>query len=154
MDQEWVRITRELTIYEIDLDDVSVLNTQSTVCFSVASASALFAVGLITTAVMQVQLTDNAWGMLWFGVPAGFILSAVSTAVGFWIRRTTASRLTQMKASTVPQPRSAIGASSDMIHIPYSDTGHVAGPPATTTTTPGGEVSARVEWAKYLQDVS
>ena len=54
----------------------------------------------------------------------------------------------------VPQPGNAIGASSNMIHIPYSDTGHVAGPPATTTTTPGGEVSARVEWAKYLQDVS
>lgn len=108
-----VRTMRELNIYEEELDHVSLLNSLSAWCFSAASGSALFAIGLITNASMQEDVSQRAWGVLFVGVPIGVLLSAGFLVAAFWALKAKGSRVSAMKRQAVdiePQVPSAIDA--------------------------------------------
>ena len=94
-----VRRMRELVIYEKELDDVGLLNTLSWTCFSAASGCFLFAIGLITSAVIQGfgSLPVEAIVLLKLGIPIGLVLSAGFAFAGYFLARRKHSTLSAMK---------------------------------------------------------
>src|SRR3977135_2572938 len=70
-----VRRLKEVLVFEPELHHISLLNSLTAAYASASSASLAFAVGLITTALMQDKLSDRAQGVLWVGVPGGLLLT-------------------------------------------------------------------------------
>ncbi len=96
-----VRHMRQLNIFEEELDHVSLLNSLSAWCFSAASGSALFAIGLLTNAAMQENVSQRAWGVLFVGVPIGVLGSVGFLLAACRALKTKGSRVGDMKLKAV-----------------------------------------------------
>jgi hypothetical protein len=72
-----------LAVHEHEVDDIAFMNTLSTACFSLCSASVAFAVGILTNAAFAEKLTATALGALQIGVPLCVVTALVFAVGGF-----------------------------------------------------------------------
>jgi len=93
---------KEFVLNEAELDKLSILNTLASTLFSFAAASFFFALGLLTSAIIQGTLTERASGFVLFGEWAGFLLSALFLAGGIWAFLAKRSTLSEIKEQAVP----------------------------------------------------
>lgn len=92
---------RELLIYERELDEVGLLNTLATGFISAASASFLFAVGLVTNWLMQGTIDAKGTALLQFGGIAGTVLALGFLGAGIWLWRKRGSRISEIKTQAI-----------------------------------------------------
>ncbi len=99
---------KEYVITEAELDEISLLNTLASVCFSLGSAAILFAVGLLSSAVIQGTLSERANGFVQMGEWVGFIIGGLAMFFGIlaWVKRYSKVNLIKRLAEEVEQPSS------------------------------------------------
>ncbi len=104
---------REFVVNEAELYQISLLHTLASGFFSAASASALFAIGLVTSAIIQGSLTEKGTVLLQLGVPFGGILTLAFAGAGWWATHKRSSILKDIKEGAVeiqqiPQPQISV----------------------------------------------
>jgi len=92
---------RELIVYEKELDDISLLNSLSAWCFTAASGSIFFVIGLIVDALMQSPISDMGKGAIWIAVPIGAVLGIGFIASGTWAWLKKRSNIEEIKSQAV-----------------------------------------------------
>ncbi len=97
---------KEYVLTDAELDEISLLNTLASVCFSIASAAILFAVGLLSSAVIQGTLSERAIGFVQMGEWTGFTIGGLAMIFGIWAwaKRYSKVNLIKRQAEEVEQP--------------------------------------------------
>lgn len=92
---------RQYVVTEAELNDISLLNTVVNWCFSAATGSLLFAVGLVVNACFQGTLTEKGIALLYFGAPAGGILALFFAIMGVLALQKKRSVLGELKRQSL-----------------------------------------------------
>ena len=87
-------------IPETSLQELSHLNTEATVFFSVGSSLFSIAVAILLASIFEVTLTPIASVLTWFGAPLCAVLGLVFYGLGFNAIRTKTSKLTTIKSES------------------------------------------------------
>ena len=75
---------RQYVLTDAELFDISLLNTITNYCFSAASGTLLFVVGLATSAIIEGKLTEKGIALLQLGIPVGLVLVIVFVTRLVW----------------------------------------------------------------------
>lgn len=109
-----VRPVKQVVVYETELDHIGMLNTLASSLFSAASAFFLFAVGLVTSWLIQGKLTDKGAALLQFGAPVGALLGIALLVLGVWTSKTRNSTVQDLKNSAVEVTPQRLGTQQAM----------------------------------------